>query len=192
MQAFGNQGNSTNAGNSDAGTIAVDVVQKGTDGSLVVKVSETAKNTRSAKEVLCAVYGGTIQIICPSDAKINEEEMAVLRTVGIGFVQPAQFDAQHHWKVVTDSADFNETTDFTATGAVTGIMKISESRVTKNKGAAGRSVATDGTILYNYPMTVPTELHEQAVQRVQQGMQYESVTTQIDLKLVTDSMAKAG
>ncbi|GAC1389477.1 MAG: hypothetical protein NVSMB31_05500 [Vulcanimicrobiaceae bacterium] len=192
VQAFGNQGNSSNAGNSDAGTIVLDVVQKGSDGSLVVKVSETAKNTRSAKEVMCAVYGGTMQIICPTDAKINEEEMAVLRTVGINFVQPAQFDAQRHWKVVTDSGDFNEVSDFTASGALTGIMKISETRVTKNKGAAGNSTTTDGTIMYNYPMTVPTEMHEQATQRVQQGMQYEAVTTQIDVKLVTDSMAKAG
>jgi len=81
--------NDVRGGTSDEGTITVDVRQQSADGGLVVSVSEVAKNARTAKPALCALYGYNLTVVCDPNVKINEEEIALLRVLGRNFVSGA-------------------------------------------------------------------------------------------------------
>lgn len=176
----------------DKGTIALDVMQAGTDGSLTVQVSENAQNARSAKPTICAIYGDG-RLICDPNGKVNEEEAALLQVAGRGFVDPTQFDANRHWKVGGSGNGYSTTTDYTMTGGDPAkSVTISMQKVDKMDGAQGFNATTDGTISYDMPLSVPTGVKEETVTRQSQGMgQDNRVDTHITLALVTDSLKTA-
>ncbi len=175
----------------DQGTIVVDVMQVAADGGLVVDVSELARNTRSAKPALCAVYGDG-RALCAAGAKVNAEEMALLRLVGRGFVDPSKFDSHGHWQEIASAPGFKETSDFTVTKDAGGMLSVALQRVAAETGVRGFTSTTTGTIGYDLPMTVPTALKQTTVTRTQQGVGRENtVTTQLSLKLAADSMQPA-
>jgi hypothetical protein len=73
---------SFNASVSDKGTITVDVLrEQPNDHGLVVTVSEQAQDNRSAVAATCVVFGNT-DVICDPNAKINYEELTLLRFLG--------------------------------------------------------------------------------------------------------------
>lgn len=179
-------------GESDKGTISVDVLQASPDGGLVVKVSEQARNTRSAPAAMCAAYGITGVVICDQSVKVNEEEMALLQVIGRDFVDPTQFDANRHWHRGQSTGDASESDDYTAGPLNNGVMNITMQRVTKVEGAQGYNVVTDGTVTYNLTLSIPTHLTQDAILRSEHGMgQNNRIETKIDMALATDSMQTA-
>ncbi len=179
-------------GSADKGTIAFDVMQAGSDGGLAVQVSEAAQNTRSAAATTCVVYNDG-RLICDPNGKVNEEEMALLQVAGRNFVDPTQFDAHKHWKVSGASGPYTTSTDYTMTGGdPAGIVAIALQRVDKVDGAQGYNATTDGTLLYDMPLSIPTSLKEDTVMRQSRGMgQDNRVDTHITLNLLSDSLANA-
>lgn len=176
---------------SDEGTIVVDVTQQAADGGLVVNVSETAKNQRTAKAAVCAVYGYNLSVVCDANAKVNEEEIALLRVLGRSFVS-GMLDPHKHWQVDTSSPGYSETNDFTITRSDEHSMTIDEQRVGHLTGAGGFELSTTGTIVYDPRLTVATSLHELAVRRQNQGANdYRTTRTDSSFQLTSDSLAKA-
>ncbi|HEY8313661.1 MAG TPA: hypothetical protein VIG51_05755 [Candidatus Baltobacteraceae bacterium] len=179
-------------GQSDKGTITLDVMQAAADGGLTVQVAENALNSRSAKSTLCVVYGDG-RMICDPNGKITEEEQALLQAAGRNFVDPTQFDAKKHWRVAGGQNGFTTATDYTMTaGDPTKVVTISLQRVDKMDGAQGYNATTDGFISYNMPLSVPTAIKEDTVMRQSQGMgQDNRVDTHVSMNLLTDSMQVA-
>lgn len=181
-------GTTTNSGsNTDRGQIIVDVIGVQPDSGLVVKVSEQARNSRSAEPAMCVTYGNG-QLVCQSDKKVNEEEYTLLRLLGRGFVNRSQVDAKHHWTYATDSAEMTETSDYTINSDNGGILGIALSRQQKVKGPQGYTAMTDGKLTYNERMSVPVSDTEDTVTRQQAATSYNRMEQQITLTLVSDSM----
>ncbi|MFN2527162.1 MAG: hypothetical protein ABR584_00395 [Candidatus Baltobacteraceae bacterium] len=183
--------NDVRGGTSDEGTITVDVTQQSADGGLVVNVSEVAKNTRTAKPALCALYGNNLTVICDPNAKINDEEMSLLRVLGRDFVSGA-LDPHKHWRVDTTAQGYSEVNDFTISAANGAAMTIDEQRVGHLSGAGGFDLTTNGTILYDSQFTVARSMHELAVRRQNEGANdYRTTRTDSAFQLLSDSLAKA-
>lgn len=176
-------------GTEDKGTIRVDVLKVAADTGLLVSISETARETRSAQPVNCAVYGNT-NFLCDGAKKINDEEIALLRLVGRNFVDANQIDDKNHWRVETDDkGGSSRVADFTVLSNDDGILKIAESRVDKQSGAQGFTATTDGKITYDLTHVVPTAVYENTLLRQELGMgDYETDQTQVTLALQSDSM----
>jgi hypothetical protein len=176
------------AATSDKGQIAVDVIGIPADGSVVVSVSEQAIGSRSADAAHCAIWGNT-NVTCEPGKKVTEEEFAVLRFLGRNFIDTSQIDANNHWKVGTVAKDLTVSNDFTVKTNVSGQLHIVESRLVKQAGAQGFTAATDGTIEYNLPMTVPSLVTEDTTTRADIGMgDYTTERTQLQVKLASDSL----
>lgn len=173
---------SSTGGASDHGTIAIDVQREQTDKGLVISVSETAVNRRSAPAATCVVYGD-LTVVCDPNKKINEEELALLRMLGSGFIDANVLDAQHHWQRRQSDA----TSDFTIAKNADGIMTINETREEKQTGARPVTSDVTGTIVYDFNRTVPTSIHEYTEMRSEQGEQYQTIKTETALELVSDT-----
>jgi len=173
---------SSTGGASDHGTIAIDVVRQQADKGVVLSVSETAVNRRSAAAATCVVYGD-LTVVCDPNKKINEEELALLRMLGSDFIDPNDLDAQRHWQRRQNDA----TSDFTIAGNANGIMTISETRQEKQTGARPLTSDVTGTIVYDFNRTVPTSIHEYTEMRSEQGEQYQTIKTETALELVSDT-----
>lgn len=182
--------NDLRGGTSDEGTIVVDVTQQAADGGLVVNISEVAKNQRTAKPALCAVYGYNLSVVCDATVKVNEEEIALLRVLGRNFVSAA-LDPHKHWQVDTSSPGYSEVNDFTIMRSDEHTMTIDEQRVGHLTGAGGFELSTNGTIVYDPGLTVATSLHELAVRRQNEGANdYRTTRTDSMFQLTSDSLAK--
>jgi hypothetical protein len=176
--------------NGDRGQIVADVMAVQPDTGLVVKISENARNTRSAEPAMCVTYGNG-QFVCESDKKINEEEYTLLRLLGKNFVNHAEMDAKNHWTYGVDSPAMTETSNYTIDSQKDGILNIAISRDQRVKGAQGYTAQTQGRLTYNEPMNVPVADTEDTVTRQEGGASYNRLEQQISLRLVTDSMAQS-
>jgi hypothetical protein len=177
---------------SDKGTITVDVVEVQADTGTVVRISEQARETRSAEPATCVVYG-IGAVICDTSKKINEEEMALLRLLGHNFVNDEAIDAKHHWRFAESNPQARETNDYTIVGERGGLAQISLQRVLDVSGADGYNATTDGQLLYDREHAVPRSLKEETITRQHVGMgQDNRVDQQLTLSLQTDSLAAAG
>jgi len=180
------------AGNSDKGTITVDVLGVQPDTGLIVNVSEQGRGDRSAEPAMCVVYG-IGSVVCDSSKKVNEEEMSLLRVLGRNFVNPSQLDAKRHWQNIEAMAGGKETNDYTiASDDTNGMLGIDYLRVLTIEGANGYRADTRGTLSYNQKLSVPVLLKEDTVTRehVAQG-QDNRIEQQLTLTLTTDSLAQA-
>ncbi len=180
------------AGNGDRGTISVDVLAVQPDTGLVLRISEEARETRSAKPATCVVYGNGAPI-CDTSVKINEEELTLLRLLGRTFVDQSQIDSKHHWQLATTSPTFSETSDFTIVGESSGVLKITGQRVSKAEGAQGSRTTTNLQIDYDQNKVVPTLVKEDTVMRQNIGMGRDNrLSSMTTLTLVSDSMIAPG
>lgn len=170
QQNYSGTSNSSGS-NGDRGQIIVDVMAVQPDTGLVVRISESARNTRTAEPAMCVTYGNG-QFVCESDKKINEEEYTLLRLLGKGFVNRSQIDAKHHWAYGTDSAASAETSDYTLDSDKDGILGIALSRQQRVKGAQGYTATTEGKITYNERMSVPLSDTEDTVTRQEGGTRH--------------------
>ena len=180
------------AGNTDQGTINVDVLQVQPDSGLVVQISEQARNNRSAVPTMCVVYGNSAVICDQSHGQLNEEESSLLRFLGRNFVNKSQLDAKNHWRYSASDAQSQETNDFTLGTATGDTLPITYQRVLKVQGVHGFNATTDGTLTYDEKMSVPVNIKEETITRRDTGMgNYDTVQQQMTLTLSTDSLAQA-
>lgn len=178
---------SFSASNSDKGSITVDVLrEQPNDHGLVVTVSERAQDTRSAVPATCVVFGNT-DVICDPNAKINYEELTLLRFLGANFVDPGQIDAKQHWKVGESNGTYSISADYTIAKNVNGALTISEDRIVRPTKAATSTI--DATIGYDFNRQIPTAITEYAIERSEVGEQYITIKTETVLTLQADSMA---
>lgn len=179
-------------GNSDKGTITVDVLGVQPDTGLVVSISEQARGNRTANPATCVTYGMG-SVLCDSSQKVNEEEMALLRVIGRNFVNPALIDTKHHWQTSENINGGTETNDYTiASDSGNGTIGIDYLRVLKIEGAGGFRADTHGNLSYDQKRTIPTQIKEDTVTRQNQGAGQDNRTEQqITLTLSSDSLAQA-
>jgi len=176
------------SGSTDKGEILVDVLGAAKDTSLVVTVSERARDSRSAEPVKCAVFSNT-NVICESGKKVNDEELAVLRLLGAKFINTDLIDEKNHWNFGWTSTDLDRSVDFTVNANDNNMLKISEARVEKVKGAQGYTASLDGKIVYNLTKVVPVSVEEDTTTRQSIGMgDYDTSRTRIALTLESDSL----
>ncbi|MBV8246363.1 MAG: hypothetical protein JOZ38_10610 [Candidatus Eremiobacteraeota bacterium] len=174
---------------SDRGTITVDVLQAAGDGGLVVRVSEDAREERTAKAADCAVYGERAQALCGSDQKVNDEELDLLQSIGRFFFQPERLDEKQHWRVDVTSGPYSDAADFSVQSRQGDVMQIGLERVGKAAGAQPYTNVSDGTITYDSALSIPTKIVEHTVTRSHVGMgQDDKVDTYVTLLLQADSM----
>ena len=177
-------------GYGDKGTISVDVLAVQPDTGLVVSISEAARQTRSANPATCVVYGGGSPI-CDTSAKINDEELTLLRLLGRTFIDESQIDAKHHWQLASESPTYSETNDFTIDRDQGGILDITGQRVIKVEGARGYRATSNLQITYDKNYVVPTLVKEDTVMRQTEGMSKDNrIETMTTLRLASDSMAR--
>jgi hypothetical protein len=178
---------SFNASVSDKGTITVDVLrEEPNDHGLVVTVSEQAQDTRSAVAATCVVFGNT-NVICDPNAKINYEELTLLRFLGANFVDPSQIDNKQHWKIGESNGTYSVSADYTIASNANGVMKISEDRIVNPTKSETSTI--NATIGYDFNRQIPTSIAEYAIERHERGEQYTTIKTETVLSLQTDSMA---
>lgn len=176
-------------GSSDKGTIVVDVVSEQPDSGLVVVVSEQGQDTRKAPPATCVVFSDTT-IICDPNARVNAEELTLLRFLGAHFVDPNNLDAKSHWHVERDGPT-TTSADYTISKNNGGAMTIDEVRTVKESGAKPGTTNINSTIRYDFNKNVPTSVTEYMIERSQQGEQYDTIKSETVLQLQTDSMATA-
>ncbi len=179
-------------GNSDKGTITVDVMGVQPDTGLVVSVAEQGRGDRTAAPATCVVYG-IGSVICDPSAKVNEEEMSLLRVLGRNFVNPSTIDSNHHWQNIETGAGGKEINDYTIShDSHDGMLNIDFQRVLTVEGAACYRADTHGSLAYNQKLSVPTQVKEDTVTRTHPGQgQDNRVEQQLTLTLTTDSLAQA-
>jgi hypothetical protein len=178
---------SFNASVNDKGTITVDVLrEQPNDHGLVVTVSEQAQDNRSAATATCVVFGNT-DVICDPNAKINYEELTLLRFLGSNFIDPNQIDAKQHWKVGETNGSYSVSADYTIASNASGVMKIDEDRIVSPSKTEISTI--NATIGYDFNRQVPTAITEYAIERHERGEQYTTVKTETVLSLQTDSLA---
>jgi hypothetical protein len=175
-------------GNSDKGTITVDVTREQPDSGLVVSVSEQGQDTRKAPPATCVVYSDTT-IVCDPNKRVNAEELTLLRFLGAHFVDPNNLDSKQHWRVEREGA-ISTTADYTIAKNDNGQLTIDEVRVVNESGARPLRSDVNTTIGYDFNRTVPTTIDEYMIQRSEQGEQYKTIKSQTVLTLQTDSLAK--
>jgi hypothetical protein len=178
----------SSANNGDRGQIIADVLAVQPDTGLVVRISETARNTRSADPAMCVTYGNG-QFICETSKKINEEEYTLLRLIGKNFINTAQIDAKNHWSYGTSGGDTDEKSDYTISSNKNGVLAISLSRTLKYKGAQGYTATTEGQLVYDQNMSLPVHDSEDTITRYDGVQSYTRLEAQITLSLASDSMA---
>lgn len=178
----------TNGSTGDRGQIVVDVLAVQPDTGLVVRISENARETRSAEPAMCVTYANG-SFICESGKKINEEEYTLLRLLGKNFVDASQLDAKNHWRYGVTSPDQDETSDYTINSSKNDVLSIALTRVLKAKGAQGYTADTQGSLTYDQKADVPLSDSEDTVTRYDGAQSYNRLEAQIDLKLVSDSTA---
>ena len=179
------------AGNSDHGTITVDVVREQPDTGLVLRVWEQGANTRTAAPADCVVYS-TTAFVCDPNAKVNDEEQTLLRFLGSHFVDPALVDANHHWHLEDSSGTaYSMRADYTISGNDDGRMTIDESRVVKLATDSNRETTITAKISYDFGRTVPTAVTEYTIERGSAGQgQYQTTKSETTLTLDSDSTTK--
>jgi hypothetical protein len=181
------------AGNSDRGTITVDVMGVQPDTGLVVSIAEQGRGTRSAESATCVVYG-IGSVICDPNAKVNEEEMSLLRVLGRNFINTSTLDSNRHWQNVATGAGGKEVNDYTISkDNHDGLLGIDIRRVLTVEGANGYRADTTGSLDYNQKLSVPIQVKEDTVTRTHVGQgQDNRVEQQLTLTLTSDSLAQAG
>ncbi|MDQ2992143.1 MAG: hypothetical protein M3R30_04895 [Candidatus Eremiobacteraeota bacterium] len=178
----------SHSGKTDKGTITADVMQATTDLGLIVSISEQSQEGRTAESANCAVYGNT-NVVCDANKKVNDEEYALLRLLGREFVNTALLDERNHWSIASSSPLYERTSDFTVLENKGDVLKITETRVEKQKGAQAYTASVDGKITYDLNKTVPVAIDENTMLRQNVGMgSYETDQTQIFLALQSDSL----
>jgi hypothetical protein len=175
------------AGDSDKGTITIDVTAVDqANGVIEVNASEDARASRSAHAARCDVYSNT-KVICDPDAKVNEEELAVMQFMGMNFVTQDALAAKK-WHIDNSQPPTTSLADFSIGGNANGILSISQTRTDEQKGAQAATQTINSKIQYNVAKTIPLSVDEDTMSRTNQGLgQYNTQHTQIHAQLTTDS-----
>lgn len=178
--------------NSDTGTIVADIMAVQPDSGLVVRVSEQGRGDRNSEPTMCVTYG-TGTVLCDmGKGGPNEEEMSLLRVLGRDFVNPVLMDAKKHWRTSSEGAGGKETNDYTVDSQSGDIYNISFQRVLDVGGAQAFNASTQGKIVYNEKLSVPTSMTEDTITRKSgMGGDYTTIDQKMTFTLSSDSLASA-
>lgn len=177
---------------SDTGTIVADVMSVQPDTGLVVRVSEQGRGDRNNAPTMCVTYG-TGSVLCDmTKGGPNEEEMSLLRALGRDFVNPVLMDANKHWRTSAEGAGGKETNDYRVDSQNGDIYNISFQRVLDVGGAQAFNASTQGKIVYNQKLSVPTSMTEDTITRKSgMGGDYTTIDQKMTFTLSSDSLASA-
>ena len=177
---------------SETGTIVADIMAVQPDTGLVVRVSEQARGDRNNEPTMCVTYG-TGTIVCDmSKGGPNEEEMSLLRVLGRDFVNPVLMDANKHWRTSSEIPGGKETNDYRIDSQTGDLADISYQRVLDMGGAQSFNASTQGKIVYNQKLSVPTSMVEDTITRKNgMGGDYTTVDQKMTFTLASDSLAQA-
>lgn len=179
-------------GSDDKGTITADVLSVQPDSGLVVRVSERAHEQRSSAPTLCVVYGTGSTICDQTHGELNQEEMALLRLLGRGFINPAEIDAHKHWEYSSSAAQANEKSDYTITKTDGNVLDVAYQRQLNVAGTRPFNSATDGTLAYNQMLNVPLSVNEDTItHRTSLSGNFDKIENRLTLTLATDSLQTA-
>lgn len=167
------------ASSSSSGTIEVDVLRAQTDGGLVVAIHEQPGT--EATPVTCVVYPNT-SLTCAATS-MNPEELALLRFLGHGFVDPLHMDSQRRWHVAQSGGGLDANADYQIVNAAGSALTIDETQTIGSKAGAGATIRS--TIGYDLDRSLPTSIDEHVVQNQQAGTQTSDRTVHTVLRLVS-------
>lgn len=177
---------------SDTGTIVADVIAVQPDSGLVVRVSEQGRGDRNNEPTMCVTYGTGTVVCDQSKGGPNEEEFSLLRILGRDFVNPVLMDSKKHWRTSSQGAGGQETNDYTVNAQNGDIYDISFQRVLEVSGAQSYNASTQGKIVYNQKLSVPTSMTEDTITRRNGiGGDYTTIDQKMTFSLATDSLASA-
>jgi len=174
----------------DKGTINVDVLGERSDRSLVVKVSEQGQQRRRAGPAVCIVWA-TTAVSCDRDLTVLPEELAIVRLLAPGFVDPNKIDENNHWAINVGNASNGAKMDFRIKSNDNGILKIdSDSSSSAHSGGSATSTSSE-KISYDMADNVPTAIDEYTIARMPQAMgQYQVQKSEITASLASDTLTK--
>ena len=153
----------------DKGTMTAVVIGKQPDGGLIVNISEAGETIRRAPPATCVVYGNT-RVICDPNKTVYTEEYTLLRFLGLNFVDPAQLDANKHWRATgLNGPGLDVTADYTIDGNSAGQMQIGESRKIRSTSST-QTTDTESKISYDFKRSLPTLVDEYTQQRGDAGL----------------------
>lgn len=170
---------------SNSGRIAIAVQREESDGGLVVQVRETPASGSAGVAVTCVAFADTT-VVCDPNLPVSPVAMELLRLLGRGFVDPSRLDAQGHWRVEPQGS--SGTSDYQIVRRAGGVLQISESGVVTQAGSRWKTTI-GATIDYDASRALPTSLVESTVERSHRGVVDETISTQTNLTLVSDSAA---
>ena len=147
-----------NGGN---GTMFVDMLSVGSDGSLVVRISELVQSEpRPRAPFTCHVYGNT-SVICPSVPAPSQAEWVLLAYLGRQFIDGAPWSASGHWSRHESSNQFESQEDFTLLDAGDGkSVTVSEVKETTLHNGGFGSQKSDVVIHYDRALEVPDRIQD--------------------------------
>lgn len=145
----------------DRGTITVDMLGNQTDGSLVVRVTQSP-GQRDDSAATCVVFS-TTAIVCDPNKTISLEEVTLIR-----FLAPDVVESNHdqtHWKLQEDSPQASFQATYSVLQIAGGMMTIDERR--SAKGEAGPYSTDDSSSKFTYDVAraVPTAIVDSLVQK---------------------------
>lgn len=178
-------------GSYDQGTIAADILQVQPDSGLVVRMTEQARGKHSSAATVCVVYGTGSTVCDQSHGELTEEEMALLRLLGRGFINPNEIDAHKHWQYSSSAAQASERSDYTITKTAANILDVAYQRQLTVGGARPFTSTTEGTFAYNQLLNMPTVINEDTITHRTAGLEtgeYARIEHRISLALSSDSM----
>lgn len=154
-------GSSSNGGD---GTMSVDVMGLGPDGSLIVRISELVRNeTRPRQAYTCNVYGNT-SVFCPAIPAPSAAEWVLLSYLGRQFIDGAPWSADGHWQHSEKSTGFDLHEEFTLVDAGDGKKVVVQELRTMDMHNGGFSTQSSTiTINYDRAMEVPDHIRDEVV-----------------------------
>lgn len=170
------------------GTVAVSVEREQPDRGLVVTVSETVDG-RTTPGAKCVVWS-TGTMICDPNATIAPEEYAAVRFLGVNFVDPALLDANRHWHLGSDSANYSAVSDYRISKLDGAMMTIEEARKLTYRSGMTSTADVNSTLVYDYAHKMPTTVQEITTAHTTHEGRERDQTMTVSLSLKNDTLAQ--
>lgn len=177
------------SGNSDTGTITVDMLRLQPDSGLVVRIAESGQNGRNDSPKLCVVYGTGTLICDETSGPTTPEENSLLFLLGRSFVNAAEIDAHNHWHNAVSGPLGETSNDYTIVKQRNGVDDISYTREVKVQAARPYDARSEGRLVYSERFEIPVAVREDTTSSNTTGLGGDYATTQVhlDLHLASDS-----
>jgi len=155
-------------GSGRQGKMLVDILAAPKDGGLVIRASEWLQSDPlPSQSFICAVYPDT-RVICPPELPVTDAENTVMEFLGRNFINPANLDGANHWKVAFQNSYVSLDSNFVIDEVDTAhLATITGTSVVKSVDGNGSNWDEKSKIVYDLTKTVPTSIHDVAIQSAQ-------------------------